>query len=583
MTLRRVLLLLAALGLALLAAGLAGEATRRVVVARVTGRVAQDASLRQALLASEIARFRLLPRALADDRDLVAAVPGGSARARAALDRKLERLAREFGAAAIYAIGRDGRAFAASNWNRRDSFVGRDYGFRPYVREAQARGSGRQFALGTASRRPGLYLATRADGGAVLVVKLEFDRVEAQWRGAQGLTWVTDPAGVILVTSQPGWRFAATAPITPERRLAEQALAGVPALGPAPFRRTATGLDVASGTQGAGRKADYLAVTTAPDAMGWRLTLAVPMAGAVEAPVRIAQGIAALVALLLFASTAGLVERRRQRRARTVELETAVAERTAALRHEMAERAAAEDHAAALREGLRQANRLATLGQVTASVAHETAQPVAAIRTYATTTARLLDRGAEDDVRANLAAIARLADRIGAITAHLRGFARKGTRGGTEPVALAGAIEGARLILKEQLARIALVAPEGIAGLAVEAEKVRLEQVLVILLQNAAEALVPVRDPAIFLTVAAHQATVTLTVADNGPGIAPDIAARLFTPFATSRAMGLGLGLVIARDIVEEFGGTLDHAPAAGSATPAGGACFVLTLPKASP
>jgi two-component system C4-dicarboxylate transport sensor histidine kinase DctB len=82
-----------------------------------------------------------------------------------------------------------------------------------------------------------------------------------------------------------------------------------------------------------------------------------------------------------------------------------------------------------LREGLRQANRLATLGQVTASVAHETAQPVAAIRNYATSAALLLDRGMADEVRENLAAITRLADRIGAVTQHLRGFARKGSRG----------------------------------------------------------------------------------------------------------------------------------------------------------
>ena len=63
------------------------------------------------------------------------------------------------------------------------------------------------------------------------------------------------------------------------------------------------------------------------------------------------------------------------------------------------------------------------LGQITASVAHETAQPVAAIRTYAANGELLLDRGAWDDVRANLRAIAGLTDRIGAVTAQLRGFA----------------------------------------------------------------------------------------------------------------------------------------------------------------
>lgn len=248
-----------------------------------------------------------------------------------------------------------------------------------------------------------------------------------------------------------------------------------------------------------------------------------------------------------------------------------MAQATAELRSEIHERAAAEARAAALREGLRQANRLATLGQVTASVAHETAQPVAAIRNYAASAALLLERGESAEVAQNLAAITRLADRIGAVTEHLRGFARKGSRG-ESAVPLAEAIDGARLILKEQLGRVALSLPAADPAWRVRAEKTRLEQVLVIVLQNAIEALASTADPAIRLDIRRDGAMVQVDIADNGPGLAPDIAARLFTPFATSRAMGLGLGLVIAKDIMEEFGGSLVHVP---SPT---GACFRITL-----
>jgi two-component system C4-dicarboxylate transport sensor histidine kinase DctB len=125
----------------------------------------------------------------------------------------------------------------------------------------------------------------------------------------------------------------------------------------------------------------------------------------------------------------------------------------------MSERAASEARAADLREGLRQANRLATLGQVTASVAHETAQPVAAIRTYAETSRVLLDRGDMAAVEKNLATIGRLADRIGLVTSELRGFSRRGARD-RAPVAVSAVIEGALLILKEQLKGVHLILPE---------------------------------------------------------------------------------------------------------------------------
>ncbi|NKJ44039.1 ATP-binding protein [Novosphingobium sp. SG720] len=570
-SLRRFWALAAVLLLALGAAALAGAIARQVMLARVETQGRQDLRLRQALLASEIARFRLLPRALADDRDLVAAAQTPAPAARAALNRKLEALAREFGAAAIYVIDRGGFAFGASNWRQAQSFIGRDYNFRPYFRQALQSGQAQQFALGTASHKAGLYLATRAAGGAaVVVVKLEFDGIESAWRAAPGITFVTDPQGVVLVASRPDWRFAATAPLAPPVRQAEQQSLGVPALPPPPFARPSAGLLVPVGTA-----TPHLLVQSARDAAGWRLNLALPLAGTVDPAVRVAQGTTALIVLLLCAVAAALVERARQRRRRTAQLESAVAQATAELRSEIQERTAAEARAATLREGLRQANRLATLGQVTASVAHETAQPVAAIRNYAASAALLLDRGESAEARENLAAITRLADRIGAITQHLRGFARKGSRG-ESAIVLAEALDGARLILKEQLSRVSLALPPLDPALRVRAEKTRLEQVLVIILQNAIEALAGVPDAAITIAVAETPTTLDLTIADNGPGLDPEIAARLFTPFATSRPMGLGLGLVIAKDIVEEFSGSLVLVPSAQ------GAAFRVTLVRAA-
>ncbi|MEE4452747.1 sensor histidine kinase [Novosphingobium resinovorum] len=561
--------ILAALGLAVLAALGAGAVVRAGTTRSFTAQAIADARLRQALLANEVARFRLLPLALADDSDLVALVsqrPGAGA----VMNAKLERLSGTLGSPIIYVIRADGLTLAASNWRDPRSFLGKDYGFRPYFRAAARSGAGEQFALGTVSHRPGLFFARRAYGNSVVVMKMEFDSLEAQWRAARGITFVTDRNGVILVTSRPGWRYAATRPMAPEVDRKARAMVGVGAFLPSPYVRQG-GARVTI----PGQKGEYLVVTTAPDAAGWRVNLALPLRGSVDAAVRTAQSIAALLALAACALVAFLAQRGRRRRERTARLEAAVAERTADLRREIEERAAAEDHAAQLREGLRQANRLATLGQVTASVAHETAQPVAAIRNYAATSRQLLDMGAADMVRDNLRAIDRLAERIGAVTAELRGFARKGSRAGG-PVPLAEVVEGACLLLKERLSRVGFAPPEIAPGLHVFGGHVRLEQVLVNILQNAIEALEGRADGRITMTVETEPDAVRVIVADNGPGIAPEVADRLFTPFATSRAAGLGLGLVISKDIVEDFGGSLNLAPSEG------GACFVVTLRRSA-
>lgn len=546
--------LVAAFCAALVAGSVAGELVRRRAASAFSQSVEADARLRQALLDSEIARFRLLPQALADDRDVIAAADGAPGADRR-LNAKLEAFAHRIGASAIYLVGEDGFAISASNWRDDQSFVGRDYRFRRYYRDALRHGDGAQFALGTVSHRPGLYLARKAAGDCVIVIKLDFDRIEAQWRTAGGETFVTNRDGVILVASRPDWRFAMTRPIDSARQQAIAGDVGIPNLIPAPYRIDRDGL-----LRRPGETARFLLATSPPNRDRWRVNLALPIRVAVTTPMRSAQAVAAILAFFMVGALWWLAQRNRRRRDRTALLETAVAERTAELRREMEERAALEQRAALLREELRLANRLATLGQVTASVAHETAQPVAAIRNYARSAEQLLDLGAEGEVRGNLSAIDQLAERIGVITAQLRGFARKASAG-ESAVPLAEVVDGAQLLLKERLAALTFDIPAIPGELKVRGDKVRLEQILVNLLQNATEALGARPDARITLAVAVEDERLRLTVSDNGPGIAPEISERLFTPFATSRAEGLGLGLVIAQDIAQEFGGSLRLVP----------------------
>lgn len=546
-----------------------------------------DATARQtarthiALLSSELQKFRLLPLVLVEYPDMAATLGNRSVAARARLDRTLEQLAQRTDAAAIYVVDATGTTLAASNWNSPASFVGQNYGFRPYFRDAMASGASEFFALGTVSGRPGLYLARRVDrdGRAlgVVVVKVEFDGVEAAWARSPGLSLLVDPHGVILVTSAPGWRFHAIAPIDAKTlanlRRTLQFGNAPPALAP---------LTIDGPSAIVGNKTRYRVAIEPASLAGGRLFHLSPLDPALAAAH--SQALLLGLGLLLIAAVgAGLLirsaETRRLQATARAALEDEVVRRTAELSDanarlvvESDERAEADRRSREAREELAQANRLASLGQITAGVAHEINQPVAAIRTFAESGATLIARGASDRAGENLARIVELTARIGAITGELRAFARRRAPAGGAAT-LGSVIDGVLLLLGERARGVVRVeVAESLLGVALAGDRTRLEQVLINLVQNAIEAVDGGHGSRVTINAVAAVETVAVSVTDNGPGLDPTIAATLFTPFASAKPEGLGLGLAIARDIAREFGGDIAHVP-----SPAG-ATFIATL-----
>lgn len=548
---------------------IAGWASERWAIdsARLSG----DGEARQlargnaSLFDSELQKFRLLPTVLTEYPG-VAALLRAPASDPAALNRQLETLAARTGAAAIYVIAPGGRTLAASNYRLPTSFVGQNYGFRPYFTDALSRGASELFALGTVSGRPGLFIARRvgrADAPlGVIVVKIEFDRIEAAWRAQEGDTFVSDRHGVVIVSSRPEWRFHRLRPLEP----AERAEIGRTRqfddfdLVPLPVD-----LSRADARFGGGR---YRKAIRAVALEGAQLTALSPLEPALAS----ARARSRLALVVLGVVIAGMVlwlvrQRERQTLMRTAqrELEAKVLERTAELRDVNAQlveeghkRQRSEERFRRSREELAQANRLATLGQIAAGVAHEINQPVAAIRTFSENAAALIGRGTPDKAAANLEQVVKLTDRIAQITGELRTFARRKTPD-IAPVMLDGAIEAALLLVHHRIAAVGTdVAWDPVAArLPVAADRVRLEQVFVNLLQNALDAAADERVSRIGICVEQGDGRVQVRVADNGRGVPSAVRRKLFTPFATGREDGLGLGLAIARDILREFGGDL--------------------------
>ena len=548
----------------------------------------QSARAHASLLESELQKFRLLPRVLTEFPDVRLALADNSAAASRRLDTELEQLATRTDAAVIYVLDRDGTTIAASNWRAPTSFVGQNYRFRPYYRGAMDQGEAELFALGTVSGRPGLYLARKvAPEGrtlGVVVVKVEFDRLERKWADSSGATLVTDSSGIIIMASEPAWQFrsldrlsaAARDRLRASRRYGERALA------PLGLQRRGGDLRIA----GDGGAALYRQASERISLPGTTLHQLQPLAPRRDAANATARVIFLILLILVGAAIVTLlrlVERQAMRHAAHQALEREVAARTQDLRTANAELQQASELQSetdrryrAAREELAQASRLGSIGQITAGVAHEINQPVAAIRTFAENSLRYLDRGEADKARGNLGTIVDLTARVGAITGELRNFARKKPMP-LGPVAVQAALDGTMLLIGDRLRGqgIALDVALGDPGARVHADRVRLEQILVNLLQNAAEALHEAPDPR--LSIRAHGADpVYIDVCDNGPGVPAELVPQLFTPFVTGRADGLGLGLAIASQIMADFGGRLSLI-----ASPLGGAGFRLELRRA--
>lgn len=580
-----VLMAFAALGVIVsVVASVYGRRTVADATAAVRLRAMQQTRSNLRLLEAELQTYRLLPVMLGEYTDVRAALASGTVDP--ALNAKLALLAARTGAPVIYALDPQGMTIAASNADRPDSFLGHDYRYRDYFTKAMASGATEFFALGSVSGRPGLYLSRRIDRAGqplgVVVVKVEFDRIAQAWIQDHMATFVVDADGVILISSDPRLEFHTTRALSPARR---RTLAQTRQFGTLPLLRAP--LTLADDRSRLGDGTPAVTVSLPVPIAGWHLVHMEPLDAALRSAAvrtRSATTIAALATIAAMLGAWWLHQRRKRNAGARAELEAEVARRTAELsatadrlQIEVEQREAADQRFRQAREELAHANRVGSIGTITASVAHEINQPVAAIRTFADNAAAFLARDEPARAATNLQAIVELTSRIGTITAGLRRYARRGA-GSIGPVALDAAIDGVRLLIGDRFRAkgVTLDLPSGPeARLTVIAGRVRLEQVLVNLLQNALDAVAERPDARVDVTVGRKGRDVVLTVADNGPGIDPGIADDLFTPFATSKTDGLGLGLGIARDIMTEFGGTLDLVPAPR------GAVFRMILVKA--
>lgn len=418
----------------------------------------------------------------------------------------------------------------------------------------------RSYAFSSGVRRNGKLVG-------IVIVYVDFYRVETAWALSNKPIFVTDKTGTIVLANVAEWRmrnFSDLANRDGEHFVARQE----------------------------GEVQHFLNLQRSLPVLDWTLHVFSEPAPIFSA--RISAGAIAtlscllvgLIALFVLQRSETVVLRQRADRATALRLERIVRDRTRALSrsnnslsHEVEVRRETEARLRATQAELIQAAKLAALGQMSAAISHEYNQPLAAIRSYADNGLKFLERGRNHQATENLGRINMLVDRMAELSRTLLSFARKPGQT-TGPVRLGPIIEEA-LLLSRPRARNAGVEIQLLGDYEtaeVAGGRIRLGQVFVNLVNNAVDALGGQENGLIEIIVTDGGEKVIIEIADNGPGISESEIKQIFDPFFTTKPTGegIGIGLSIVDNILRDFGGKISVGNRA-----EGGACFRVELEPA--
>ncbi|MEO8153216.1 MAG: ATP-binding protein [Rhizobacter sp.] len=529
-----------------------------------------------------LTRNEVLPGVLGLERKLVAALDSRNVGTAGAANEFLSAANGLAQVSATYLMDDRGVTLAASNWDQKVSFVGRDYGFRPYFRDAIRGRMGRYYGVGVTSGEAGFFLASRiiTPSGAtgVITVKLTLDGFEEAMRQSGEAVLLADQDGVVFLSAVAEWKYRVLSPLSEasRERISQERQYGDTPLLPisdrAPVSSSARHVTLTR----YGLQRDFSVIAQPMGPLGWQMLLLVDRQDAHRAALNGALVVALSGTLLLALAAQWDLRRRRRhdnRRSKTLllsasaDLEDHISKRTAELsdanlklKGKVSELKLAESILRETQNKAMQAGKLAILGQMSAGMSHELNQPLTALHTLSDNAAKLLDQGRILETRDNLVLISEVAARMGRTMTTLKAFARKEAPI-LRRVHVASAVSQAAMLVEPRRKELgAQLNTQGVApDLHVKADETRLGQVLVNLVRNGLDEVGGREQRNVMVSTVVSEGRIELRVSDTGAGISAEALPHLFEPFYTTKptGQGLGLGLALSLGIIESMGGQL--------------------------
>ncbi|MBB5514635.1 two-component system C4-dicarboxylate transport sensor histidine kinase DctB [Rubricella aquisinus] len=543
-----------------------------VLTDRYTATLAERALVRSTLHSSAVSQqltnYQVATALMAQDRTLVAGLSGG------AVDRTLFHLASlqaETGVEALYLYSGTGTLIA----NSVPEGSPLNHASAPYFQAALDQDAS-IFAMVTINEGDQRFLFSRRIivGGrilGVLVAEVDLTPLQRDWAEGRDQVFVTNSEDIILLSTRTDWRFRALAPFLDAAAVPRN----VSRMNLLPMLNLDWNGDVPTvEIEGI----EYLRVQRTLDFRGWRLTYLAPLQD-VKARVNGVLALEVMIFSILAALTFYITARRAARQSERIRRESEeLRALNARLTQEIEERMRVEQSLEIAERSLEQSSKLAALGQMSAAIAHELNQPLAAMKTYIAGAALLLRRNRPDEAVASFQRIEDLITRMNALTQQLKSFARKGSKEMVE-VDMRTVVTESLAIMSPQIGQrhavITRVLPD--QPVLVKGDALRLEQIFINLMRNALDAMQGDPEPKITVELFAGEKLARAQVRDAGPGLSGD-PSQLFEPFYTTKTAGdgVGLGLAISAQIASDLGGSLSARNGKD-----GGAVFELSLPLA--
>ncbi|MEP5154587.1 ATP-binding protein [Planktotalea sp.] len=475
-------------------------------------------------------------------------------------NERLKVMATQAQLEAIYLMDTNGLVLAASNADKPYSFLGQNYGFRPYFQDALQGARSDYFAIGATSGRPGYFVAEPISYAGnsqkgVVAIKLDVSELQRSWESGDETVVAVNRDDVVVLSSNPEWLYRPVSTLDPVVRNAILASRqfGTHPLKPLDWRASANDRVTLEGTS-------YLLASGQSDWRGWSVHYLQPEQVVWRQTLLATVFFGSIVALLIGFATF--------LRSRRIELAYAASERQRDALVKANERL---EHA---QTELARTAKLAALGHLAASVTHELGQPISAFRNHLTAA----EIGNEITSPSTAKNLNKLVDRMESITSQFRYFARARDDAKTN-VDLAIILSETEGLLRSDIAAAGIEYRSAILNTPIElhAHQVQLEQAFTNILKNAVQAVADESDPIITVTVQTTDHQVEVRIKDNGPGLASANLSDLQEPFFSTKpsGVGMGLGLAITTEIIKDHGGDISL----GSSND--GAEFIVTLPRA--